>query len=145
MKINKIIVPFAIIIILLSSASFYGGIKYSESKIPVRTAGQFRNNPTGNTTIRNRTGGQNGGGMVSGEILSLDDKSITVKDRSGGSKIIYLGATSEILKSTKGTLSDLAIGINIISNGIPNTDGSITATSIQIRPNGQNLQVPKNN
>ncbi|MCX6739243.1 MAG: hypothetical protein NT098_04320 [Candidatus Parcubacteria bacterium] len=125
------------ITIVLCGLSFYGGMKYSGSQSlnkRAEFAGQFGGVQNG----AKRTGMMRGGvgGMVSGEILSKDAKSITVKDRTGGSKMVFLGATTEVMKSAQGTIDDLAVGTSIITNGTPNADGSITAQTIQIRPAG---------
>jgi hypothetical protein len=146
MKLNKkIVLPFTLITIILCSLSFYAGMQYSVSKNTtqrVQFAGQF--NRMGQTeTNGQRTGMRGAGvGMVSGEILSKDAKSITIKDRTGGSKIVFLGASTEVMKSAAGTIDDLAIGTNVITNGTANSDGSITATTVQIRPEGQGFGGP---
>ena len=63
-------VTIIIVALTVGGAAFYGGIKYAENKNPRGLArGDFQN-------LRNRTGGQ---GFVSGEILSKDNKSLTVK------------------------------------------------------------------
>jgi hypothetical protein len=146
MKLNKkIVLPFALITIILCGLSFYGGMQYSGSQKASERA-QFAGGQFGGVPGAPRTGtamrGAGVSGMVSGEILSIDAKSITVKDRTGGSKIVFLGATSEVMKSVTGTIADLTVGINVITNGTPNSDGSITATTIQIRPTGQAFGAP---
>ncbi len=84
-----------------------------------------------------RMGGMNrGGGFASGEIISSDDKSITIKLQDGGSKVIYLTDTTPVMKSTSVAKSDLATGITVTVNGTSNADGSIAAQSVQIRPAG---------
>jgi hypothetical protein len=137
---NKII---AIVIgaVILSGGLFYAGMKYDQSKNPPITTRGFG----GNTNGRVGAGGQGGvrggggaGGFASGEILSKDDTGITIKLQDGGSKIILMSGTTPILKSTSGTAQDLAIGTQVIVNGSANTDGSITAQSVQIRPTASN-------
>lgn len=145
MKLNKkIVLPFALITIILCGLSFYAGMQYSVSKNSTDRApfaGQF--NRMGQTGANGqRTGMRGGGGMVAGEILSKDAKSITVKDRTGGSKIVFLGASTEVMKSAAGTIDDLSVGDNVITNGTSNSDGSITATTVQIRPAGQGFVGP---
>ena len=79
-------------------------------------------------------GERNSGGFVVGEIILKDDKSVTVKLNDGGSKIIFTSDSTSVTKSAQGALSDLQIGTQILANGMPNQDGSITAQTIQLSP-----------
>ena len=94
--------------------------------------GQMMNNQNGSRT------GMRGNGATMGTVISSDDKSVTISLRDGGSKTIYISDTTSVLKSTSGKKSDLANGTNVIVNGTANQDGSIAASSIQIRPADQN-------
>ena len=89
---------------------------------------------------RGAIGTVRGGGFVSGEIITKDATSITVKLRDGSSKILFFTTDTPILKSTAGTAGDLSIGQEIMTTGKTNTDGSVTADSIQIRPVMQKTQ-----
>lgn len=127
---KKILIIGAIIIIAALAGSFYGGMVYSENS---NSAG--RQNFMNNNGMPRSGGFRNGNGnFTNGEIILKDDKSITVKLRDGGSKIIFYSSSSEIGKFTDGTIEDLEIGKNVMINGKTNPDGSITAQSIQIRP-----------
>jgi len=130
---KNIIVSSVIIAIVLVSISFYGGLKYGQVKSPTFDRASFgQRSPQlgGNNVLgSNRTMG----GMVSGEILSIDDKSLTVKSQDGGSRLVFLSASTTISKMTSGNVEDLIIGSNISVNGSSNTDNSINAQAIQIR------------
>lgn len=123
---NKLII-IGVGAILVGGGLFYGGMKYDQNKNIVVTQGRGFGG-----------GGQRGGmrgGATAGEILSKDDKSITVKLRDGGSKIVITSDATQIQKSTKGSSSDLVVGEQVVVMGAQNTDGSVSAQSIQIRAN----------
>lgn len=137
MKVQKtLIVAVVATAIVAGGAGFGGGMAYSKSKtIASRGAGQFG---TGTNRPGDAAAGRlrSGTGFVNGSILSKDEKSITVKDGAGGSKIIFFGTSTTIGKTTDGTANDLEVGKSVMVSGTSNTDGSVTAKSIQIRPAG---------
>ncbi len=137
---NKLITIVIAVAVVVGGGAFYGGMKYAQSQAPQRNAQGFQNLSPEERQQRIRqfggSGGGNrgaGGGFTSGEILSKDDKSITVKMRDGGSKIIFYSDTTEVGKFVNGAPSDLEVGKTVTINGSTNPDGSITAQSIQIR------------
>ncbi|MCX6755989.1 MAG: DUF5666 domain-containing protein [Candidatus Nomurabacteria bacterium] len=81
------------------------------------------------------SGMMRGSGFASGEVSSVDTNSIVVRMRDGSSKIVLYAPSTEIGKFTTGVLSDVVVGKQIMVNGTANSDGSVTATNIQIRPN----------
>jgi len=126
---KKILIIIAIIILLIiAGGSFYGGMLYGQNQ---RRNAAFQAN--GGVSIRGNR--QQGGGFTAGEIISKDDKSITIKLPSGGSKIVFYAANTEIGKFTNGTTADLTVGQTVSVTGSANQDGSVTAQSVQIRPN----------
>jgi hypothetical protein len=134
MKKNLLII---IALIVVGAGAFYGGMKYDQSKATANLSANFQNRQMVGlgTASRNGTlGNRAGGGFVTGEIISKDDKSITVKLQDGGSKIIFYSDTTEVDKFTSSTPNDLVVGNTVIVNGKANQDGSITAQSIQLRP-----------
>jgi hypothetical protein len=74
--------------------------------------------------------GQN---FVSGQVISKDEKSLTVKLPDGSTKIVFLSQSTQILKSTEGSIDDVQVGKEILVAGNQNTDGSLTARTIQVR------------
>lgn len=135
-KILSIIIAI-IVIVLIGGATFYGGIKYAQSKaLGKSNQGNLQNVRQmggANAGAGFRNAGSGSSGFASGEIISKDNNSVTIKLQDGGSKIIFYSGTTEIDKFVQGTLSDLEIGKTVIVNGIANQDGSITSQSIQLR------------
>jgi len=125
----KKIIFIVIAIIIIGVVAFYGGMKYSENKIPQRNS--FQGGRMTNIANSGRLGGAD---FISGDIISKDDKSITIKMRDGGSKIIFYSNSAEVGKFVSGASSDLEVGKSVTITGSANSDGSITAQSIQIRP-----------
>lgn len=143
-KILPIILAVAVVV---GGGAFYAGMKYGQTKTPAGfTQKDFQNlrnlspeerqqrlQQMGTAGIGFRGGNSESSGFASGEIISKDDKSVTIKLRDGGSKIIFYSDSTEVDKFVSGTPSDLEIGKTITINGKTNQDGSITAQSIQLR------------
>ena len=127
MQKNKTIM-FVIGIIVVGVAAFYGGLTYGKTQAkPSMALGRgagagFRNAQA------------NGGGVGNGDVMAKDDKSVTIKLKNGGSQIIFYSDATDIMKSVKGTSSDINVGQTVIATGKTNSDGSLTAQVIQIRP-----------
>lgn len=139
---KKMLSGVLITLVVAGSLGFYGGIKYAQSKGVVsgqnfqlgqgqQAFGQARNGQ-GTTAVRRNN--MMGGGFLSGDVLSKDDKSITLKLRDGSSKIVFYSASTSVGKAVEGNSSDLAVGQQVTVAGTVNSDGSVTAQQIQIRP-----------
>jgi hypothetical protein len=125
-----------LIALVVGVAAFFGGIHFQKMQAPARSQfTQFAGRGGGNgmpagTQVRN---GFNGGRIV-GEILSVDANGITVKLQDGSSKIVLLDDKTTIDKSSTGTKDDLQTGITVAAFGTTNSDGSVTATDVQVNP-----------
>jgi hypothetical protein len=69
-----------------------------------------------------------------GEIISSDDKSITVKLQDDSSKIILINAKTFINKAQTVDKTELKVGEKVSVFGAENTDGSVTAQNVQLNP-----------
>jgi hypothetical protein len=139
---KKHLIIIIIIAVLIGGGAFYGGMQYGVNKTKatqIASRGNFSGGANGGQ--RGGQGGQNGqrtsggaGGFISGDIISKDDKSITVKSQEGSSKIIFFSDSTTIGKAVPGSASDLLTGQQVVVNGKANSDGTISAQNIQIRP-----------
>jgi len=131
---NNIVTIIAISLIV-GGLSFYGGIKYQESKAKSFT-GQFGGGQGMMRNNRGGTGTNNRGGFrpVAGEIISADEKSITVKLQDDSSKIVFINDKTVINKAQTVNKPELKVGEKVSVFGSENTDGSVTAQNVQLNP-----------
>ena len=137
---KKCITTIVVVALLVGAVSFYGGMKFAGGKKtadfqPGNFSGrgmmqgeQKNSRQIGNQQARN-------GGLVRGEVLSQTQDQITVKTNGGGSKIILIPGSMDIMTSVKASSTDITVGANVMISGTTNNDGSITAQSLQIIPN----------
>lgn len=126
--------------VLCLAAGFGGGMFYAKQSTPQQ--GQFGNfqGRGGNRQFGGsgaggmRFGNGNTNGFVRGTVLSQDASSITVKLQDGSSKIVLLSDSTSITKSEKGSASDIAANKEVLVIGKTNSDGSVTAQSVQLDP-----------
>lgn len=140
---NNLVPALALTALIVGGGAFYGGMRYQQSKstrVPSR-AGELRGmrTPFGGGNAQGTNGGRAMGGFTTGEIVSKDANSFTLKLRDGGSKIIFFASSTTIGKMAAGSMDDLAPGTEVVVNGSANQDGSLAASSIQIRPMGQTM------
>jgi len=143
----KKLLPCVIIIIVIGGLAFYAGIKYSGSQslnsqnsAIGRQAFQQGSGAAANGLLARRSG--SGGGFTTGQVISKDANSITVQlSNNGGSKIVFFSDTTQISKYATSTIDQLKTGDQVVVSGSANSDGSITAQSIQLgAPNPQRTQ-----
>jgi hypothetical protein len=123
-------------VIIIAGGAFYAGTAYGKGQTPAASA---RGAGAG---FAGRTGGARGGagGFTTGQILSVSGTSMTIQQQNGSSsEIVILSPSTQVLKTTTGSATDLTAGTNVVVTGTPNSDGSLTAQSVQIRPAGMNF------
>ncbi|HEX6976770.1 MAG TPA: DUF5666 domain-containing protein [Patescibacteria group bacterium] len=131
-KYLKYLIP-AVFLIVGLGVGFFGGTKFQQGKvqgvntqfIPGQQRVRFGGNANGNFQALR---------PVSGEVISADDKSITVKMSDGSTKIVFLSGNTTVEKTDPAQTKDLATGTKVAVFGSTNPDGSVTAQNIQINP-----------
>jgi len=143
MKTNKTnIVRMGIILVMAVAGGFVAGMKYQQGKGSSVNGGQNTMQSAGRGIHNNGEGQQvvmgtqhrRDSGMVGGEIINQDDASITIKLDNESTKIVLFSEETGINMATEGSLENLAVGEQVVVFGQENSDGSVTATSIQLNP-----------
>ncbi|MDP3991280.1 MAG: DUF5666 domain-containing protein [Candidatus Nealsonbacteria bacterium] len=140
---NKLIAIVIATAAVVGGGAFYGGMKYQQSKNSMSgfSRQNFQNlsqeqrqqlQANAGTAFQggNRAAGQ---GFLTGEVLSKDAQSLTLKMQDGGSKIVFLSSSTTVSRTTEGSISDIEIGKQIMVAGKQNSDGSYVAQTIQER------------
>jgi len=124
-------VVIVILIIAFTAGGFLAGMKYQQSKQPARPDFQAMRGLRGTSGIQRPAGT----GVIRGEIINRDERSITVKLPDESSKIVLISENTAINKATEGSVDDLETGGQVMVFGQTNADGSISATQIQLNFN----------
>ena len=141
MKNAKVIVPIILVLVGLG-AGFFGGYEYRNYRLR-NSLGSFAGANGAQRFTGTRTGVAGArGGAVSGSILSMDANSITVKLADGSTKIVLFSGTTTYENTVSAAQTDLKVGSEVVVIGSTNTDGSVTATSIQINPQFGRAMMP---
>jgi len=124
---------FLIILIIIGGGSFWGGMKYQQNKISSQRTSFQNLSPEQRQQFVQRAG-RAGANFLSGEVINKDEKSLTLKLPDGSTKIVFFSGSTQISKATEGTIDDIEIGKQIMVSGDQNSDGSLTAKTIQLSP-----------
>lgn len=147
---NSVIIMAIIAMVVIGLISFFVGYRFGGLKNGVGGRGNF-NNFDGQARMMpgagaGRIAGQmaQGGRMnfIDGEVISKTDQNLTMKLTDGGSKIILLGSSTTVSKSTSGSIDDLVPGTKLMISGDTNTDGSVTARTIQLKDSNMVAPIP---
>ena len=132
MKKYSVHIIWAVVVI----AAFAGGMYYGKSAVPAGFAGRVGGPGDFASSTRGGRGGA-GGGFVAGQIVSKDAQSLTVQLANGNSEVVFYSSSTAVIKPTPASVNDLTTGTNVMIGGTQNSDGSLTAQSIQVRDPNQ--------
>ncbi len=128
---------FAIVLLAGSGIGYllpHGNVRGASSGVAAAARGTYT--PHGN---------QIAGGVLTGSIAKTGNGSLTLNTRDGSSRLILLTPDTVILKSVQGTTTDLTQGADALITGSANSDGSISAQTIDVRPAGSAPRAPGTN
>jgi hypothetical protein len=130
MKKNNLILTI-IVMFVVGGLAFWGGVQYQKRQIgnfrsdqPANIRGQLKEMPE-------RSGTQLGR-VVNGEIISVEDETITIKTQEDDTRIVIFSDLTRINKTNEGSIADLQIGEQVMVVGAEDTSGVVTAQNISI-------------
>lgn len=143
-----------ILVLAIAGASFYGGMVYGKSQAQTSVVTTFQGGaapgaqvqggvpfanitPGANGFVRGQRNGQTGGGFVAGTIKQVADGSLILTDSDGKETQVKVTDTTLIEKNQSVKLSDLAEGETVLVSGSTAADGTVTARSVQVSPQGR--------
>ena len=143
---NNTVITAIVTALVFGGGGYYLGMQKAASST---TATQT---PTGATFAgrgAGRFGGGAGGGFTGGTILSIGNGSLTLQlanstssTATTGTKIVLFDTTTQVSEMQSVQASTLTVGQNVMVSGSANSDGSLTATSIQVRPARNGTEKP---
>lgn len=132
---SKLIVPLIVGALVVGGGSFYGGMLYGKTNVAQAAGRAGQTGAFAGGQGRGGAGGPGGaGGFTAGEVLSKDANTLTIKMRDGSSKIVMYSSSTKVGKIADGSLADVIQGTQVTVTGTPNSDGSVNASMLQIRP-----------
>jgi hypothetical protein len=128
MKNLKYIIVFVIVVLIVGAGAFYTGMKYAQSKN--LRFNNIQNLQNKQFQKRNTNSFQ----PLNGEVIDIQENTLTLKLSDNTSKIILLDSNTNISKTTKVTKDEIKVGEKIAVFGTKNSDGTLTAINININP-----------
>lgn len=125
-----------IVAIIAAGGGFFGGMQYQKGKQPTGPSFQRNGNFAAfrNGNFNGRVAGGFGGGIVRGTVTAISGTTMTVQESNGSSKIILLSSSTTVSKTSSAATSDLTVGATVQASGTSNSDGSVTATTVELNP-----------
>jgi hypothetical protein len=130
-----------VVLLLVAGGSFFGGTVYGKGQAQTALAARRQGGFTGANGAGQGQPGANarpgGPGGIFGQIDSIGDGVLVIKDNNGKQTQVKVTDTTLIEKQAAVKLTDLAPGETVIVSGSTAADGSITARSVQVAPAGR--------
>ncbi len=129
-----------VVAIVFGGGGYYFGTQQASSATPAPSGANAYAGRTG-AGGAGRFGGAAGGGLTTGTIISTGSGTMTIQLPSStstsatvGTKIVLFDTTTQVTEMKTVDASTLTVGQGVVVSGTTNSDGSLTATSIQVRP-----------
>jgi hypothetical protein len=125
-----------IVWLVIALVALGGGFYWGKASVAISQGGFAGGAGAYGSSTRRLAGGTTGGGLVSGQIMTMDSSSITLQLANGNSQVVFYSSSTPVSEPTIVSVSKLTVGTNVMIGGTTNSDGSLTAQSIQVRAAG---------
>jgi hypothetical protein len=121
---------------IVAVIALIGGVLWGKTMAPTATTGRGAFGLSSSTRggFGGRTG--SGGGFVAGQVSAIDPQSITLQLPNGNSENVYYSSSTQVVIPQTTSISSVQTGDMVMIGGTQNSDGSMTATTIQVRNGG---------
>lgn len=126
----KVHIIWAVAVILAFSVGFLVGKMGSSA--PRQFAGGLNGENFG-ASSRGASSNRTGGSFAAGKIASINGQTITLQLPNGSSEVVFFSSSTSIIKPATASASSLTEGLRVMVGGSSNSDGSLTAQTIQIQ------------
>jgi hypothetical protein len=121
-----------IIWLIVAVVALGGGYFWGKASVVI-SRGSYAGTGTFGSSTR-RFAGAAAGSLAVGQISAIDSSSITLQLANGNSQVVFYSTSTPVTKPTIVSADTLTVGTNVMIGGTANSDGSLTAETIQVRP-----------
>ncbi len=136
MKKYRTQIIWMIVAVVALVGGFFWGKSVGASAVAAGRAGAGRfalGSSTAAFAGRAGFGGAAGGGFTAGQVLSVDSDSLTLQLANGNSENVFFSSSTQISMPEPVPASSIQSGTMVMITGTTNSDGSVTASTIQVR------------
>lgn len=123
---------WAVVVIVALAGGYFWGRANGAASRAAGYVGAFSSSTRGFA----RTGAAAGGAGALGQITAVTSSSLTLQLANGNSEVVFYSTSTQVTEQTTVSPNVLAAGTNVLVAGTSNSDGSVTATTIAVRPAG---------
>lgn len=126
-----------IIWVIVAIVALAGGFFWGKASGAASRTGGFAGSFSASSTrgfVRTGSGAATAG--AAGQITAITSSSLTVQLANGNSEVVFYSTSTPVMEETTVSPNALAVGTNVMVAGTTNSDGSVTATTIAVRPAG---------
>jgi hypothetical protein len=134
MSTKKLTIIWVIIAIAALAGGFFWGKSAggSSSTAGRAEAGRFAFGSS-TTAFAGRGAAGAVGGFTTGQVLSINANSLTLQLANGNSENVFFSSSTQVIVPQPTSIASVQTGTTVMVSGATNSDGSVTASTIQLR------------